>query len=126
MVKVPLPVCAKRMLAKNRNLSPEGYEGGLLIDEMTIQQDIQFSKKLFQRRPVDFLSTASLCDVRKVLSLSGQSGKQDFVKEVWSKSENENYCISLVRSRNCIVALNYTSLHTTPVNMPTVISSCVL
>jgi hypothetical protein len=28
--------------AKNRNLSPEGYEGGLLIDEMTIQQDIQF------------------------------------------------------------------------------------
>jgi hypothetical protein len=26
-------------------LSPEGYEGGLLIDEMTIQQDIQFSKK---------------------------------------------------------------------------------
>jgi hypothetical protein len=22
--------------AKNRNLSPEGYEGGLLIDEMTI------------------------------------------------------------------------------------------
>jgi hypothetical protein len=31
--------------AKNRNLSPEGYEGGLLIDEMTIQQDIQFSKK---------------------------------------------------------------------------------
>ena len=39
--------------------------------------------------------------------------EQDFVKEVWSKSENENYCISLVRSRNCIVALNYTSLHTT-------------
>jgi hypothetical protein len=31
--------------AKNRNLSPEGYEGGLLIDEMIIQQDIQFSKK---------------------------------------------------------------------------------
>jgi hypothetical protein len=31
--------------AKYRNLSPEGYEGGLLIDEMTIQQDIQFSKK---------------------------------------------------------------------------------
>jgi hypothetical protein len=31
--------------AKNRNVSPEGYEGGLLIDEMTIQQDIQFSKK---------------------------------------------------------------------------------
>jgi hypothetical protein len=26
-------------------LSPEGYEGGLLIDEMTIQQDIQFSKR---------------------------------------------------------------------------------
>jgi hypothetical protein len=24
---------------------PEGYEGGLLIDEMIIQQDIQFSKK---------------------------------------------------------------------------------
>ena len=39
--------------------------------------------------------------------------EQDFVKEVWSKSENENYCISLVRSRNCIVALNYTSLHIT-------------
>jgi hypothetical protein len=34
-----------KSLAKNRNLSPEGYEGGLLIDEMTIQQDIQFSKK---------------------------------------------------------------------------------
>jgi hypothetical protein len=31
--------------ANNRNLSPEGYEGGLLIDEMTIQQDIQFSKR---------------------------------------------------------------------------------
>ena len=41
--------------------------------------------------------------------------EQDFVKEVRSKSGNENYCISLVRStgRNCIVALNYTSLHTT-------------
>jgi hypothetical protein len=53
--------------AKNRNLSPEGYEGGLLIDDKRIIS-------LFQRRPVDFLSTASLCDVRKVLSLSGQSG----------------------------------------------------
>ena len=31
--------------AKNQNLPPEGYEGGIVIDEMTIQSDIQFSKK---------------------------------------------------------------------------------
>jgi hypothetical protein len=32
--------------ANNRNLSPEGYEGGILIDEMTIQQDFTVSEFL--------------------------------------------------------------------------------
>ena len=31
--------------AKNQGISPDGYEGGIIIDEMTIQSDIQFSKK---------------------------------------------------------------------------------
>lgn len=31
--------------AQRNDLSPDGYEGGIIIDEMTIQSDIQFSKK---------------------------------------------------------------------------------
>jgi hypothetical protein len=30
--------------AKLKNLSPEGFEGGLIIDEMSIQPDLQFKK----------------------------------------------------------------------------------
>ena len=31
--------------AKNHNLSPEGYEGDILLDEMIIENDIQLFKK---------------------------------------------------------------------------------
>lgn len=30
--------------AQAKNITPEGYQGGLIIDEMSIQQDLQFSK----------------------------------------------------------------------------------
>lgn len=30
--------------AKVKNVSPEGLEGGLIIDEMSIQPDLQFKK----------------------------------------------------------------------------------
>jgi hypothetical protein len=28
-----------------KNIPPEGYEGGLIIDEMSIQPDLQFKKR---------------------------------------------------------------------------------
>ena len=32
-------------IAKNQNICKEGYEGGLLIDEMAIQEDLQFQRR---------------------------------------------------------------------------------
>ena len=31
--------------AQIKNIPPEGHEGGLVLDEMSIQPDLQFSKK---------------------------------------------------------------------------------
>lgn len=30
--------------AQAKNIPPEGYKGGLIIDEMSLQQDLQFNK----------------------------------------------------------------------------------
>ena len=32
-------------IAKNQNICKEGNEGGLLIDEMAIQEDLQFQRR---------------------------------------------------------------------------------
>ncbi|CAC5421051.1 unnamed protein product [Mytilus coruscus] len=105
--------------ANNKNIPLEGYERGILLDEMSIESDIQFSKKGggvtgFRFPFAHFATTGapayelyltfwkavnmlSLFDFKVTyLSMDGAQSNKDFINTLLGKAETETFTISNV------------------------------
>ena len=55
-------------IARNQNICKKGYEGGILIDEMSIQEDLQFQKRGEDNELVGFSEKVQEANMSQILT----------------------------------------------------------